>query len=317
MIKYITKLLVASLLLSLCISCDDDKSDFEFHAPIPLGDPFILLHDGTYYAYGTSSPDGIVVFTSDDLKLWKQQTELALHKDNSWGNQWFWAPEVYYIESEKKFYMYYSVEERIAVATSDSPLGPFVQEAKAPLLSEGSIDASLFIDDDGQAYLFYNKFNWGNVIWVAKLNDDLQTLDLNTQTECIRVSQEWEREAGLVNEGAFVIKHNGLYYLTYSANDYRSHNYGIGYATATSPMGPWTKYEGNPILQQPSDLKGVGHSAMFSDKQDNLRIVFHAHFDATQVLPRFMHIANVSFTNDNPAIMTISEKYETPRLTYK
>ncbi len=184
-------------------------------------------------------------------------------------------------------------------------------------MTEGSIDASLFVDDDGQPYIYYNKFNAGNVIWVAKLLDDLQTIDLDTQTECIRVSQDWEREMRVVNEGAFVMKHNGLYYLTYSANDYRSQDYGIGYATADSPMGLWTKYEGNPIFQQPSDLKGVGHSAMFRDKQDNLRMVFHAHFDETQIFPRFMHIANVSFTNDNPAVMVISEEYETPRLTYK
>ncbi|WP_255491014.1 hypothetical protein [Dysgonomonas sp. 520] len=81
-------------------------------------------------------------------------------------------------------------------------------------------------------------------------------------------------------------------------------------------MGPWGKYEHNPILQKPKDLQGTGHSAIFKDKDGNLKIVFHAHYDATTVEPRFMHISDVSFTNDNPAVMVVSNDYFTPGLTY-
>ena len=51
---------------------------------VPLGDPFILLHDGTYYAYGTHAADGIEVYTSKDLRKWKLHG-LALHKDDVGG----------------------------------------------------------------------------------------------------------------------------------------------------------------------------------------------------------------------------------------
>ena len=61
---------------------------------VPLGDPFILLWEGKYYAYGTYSTDGIAVFVSDDLLSWSSTTSLALHKDDVWADQWFWAPEV-------------------------------------------------------------------------------------------------------------------------------------------------------------------------------------------------------------------------------
>ena len=67
---------------------------------IPLADPFVFYEDGTYYAYGTYSSNGIVVFTSSNLIEWEEQPQLALHKDNCTEKQWFWAPEVYKITDE-------------------------------------------------------------------------------------------------------------------------------------------------------------------------------------------------------------------------
>ena len=86
------------------------------------------------------------------------------------------------------------------------------------------------------------------------------------------MEEVWPR----VNEGPFVIKRNGIYYMTYSANSYESPFYGIGCATATDLMGTWTKYEENLLLQKPGELVGVGHSATFTDKAGKLRLVFHA-----------------------------------------
>lgn len=282
---------------------------------VPFGDPFIMLHDGTYYAYGTNAADGIEVYTSDDLRNWIKAPKLALHKNDSWADRWFWAPEVYYIKEKGKFFMYYSADEHICVATADSPLGPFVQEKKQPMLEgEKSIDNSLFIDDDGKAYLYFDLFNDGLNIWVAELEDDLQTIRKSTMTKCINVSQPWEEIWPRVNEGPFVTKHKGVYYLTYSANSYESPFYGVGYATATSPMGPWTKYDKNPILQKPENLVGVGHSAMFRDKRGRLKIVFHAHKDETKIHPRGMYIADVSFTDDPTPVMQISGRIMRPRV---
>src|SRR5690606_2081252 len=90
-----------------------------------FGDPFILWHDDTYYAYGTYSDDGIAVYVSQDLLTWETVSgnRLALDKKDSWGDRWFWAPEVYQVDGT--FYMYYTADEHICVATSNSPLGPF------------------------------------------------------------------------------------------------------------------------------------------------------------------------------------------------
>ena len=160
-------------------------------------------------------------------------------------------------------------------------------------------------------------FNDGLNIWVAELESDLETIKKETLTKCINVSQPWEEIWPRVNEGAFITKHNGLYYLTYSANSYESPFYGIGYATSSSPMGPWTKYDKNPILQKPDSLVGVGHSAMFRDKAGKLKIVFHAHRSPESIHPRDMYIADVTFTDDAVPTMKISGNILKPKLVIK
>jgi len=112
-----------------------------------------------------------------------------------------------------------------------------------------------------------------------------------------------------------VIKHEGVYYMTYSANSYESQYYGIGFATADRVTGPWKKYEHNPILQKPGDLVGVGHSSMFVDKEGKLRIVFHAHNSTEKIHPRHMYIGTVRFEKrGRRQIMVIDNEFLTPRL---
>jgi Beta-xylosidase len=292
---------------------DVDKTNIKENSPVLLGDPFILLDNGTYYAYGTHASGGIEVYTSTNLKEWKLQG-LALNKDDVWADRKFWAPEIYKVNG--KFYMYYSADEHICVATSDSPLGPFKQtEQKPMILDEKCIDNSLFIDDNGKPYLFFVRFNDGNNVWVAELESDLTTIKKETMHPCIHVSQEWEKVWPRVNEGPFVIKHKGLYYMSYSANSYESPLYGVGCATASNIMGTWTKYDNNPLLQSPGDLVGVGHNAMFTDKEGRLRIVYHAHKDKNSIHPRAMYIGYVTFEKSGGVDkMKISNDYISPEL---
>ena len=91
-------LLLSFLLCALC--CAKEQDNQPAGRQLMLADPYILPDDGTYYMYGTSSPNGIVVYESKDLKTWEgpcgNATEgLALHKEDSWGEKNFWAPEVY------------------------------------------------------------------------------------------------------------------------------------------------------------------------------------------------------------------------------
>jgi beta-xylosidase len=185
--------------------------------------------------------------------------------------------------------MYFTVQERIAVAESDSPLGPFVQEIKAPFhLDVPEIDTHLFIDDNGTKYLYFVRFTNGNEIWGAELNDDLRSINEATLTRCIGASQAWEDSSlephphAKVNEGPFVLRHNGLYYLTYSANHTANPGYGVGYATSSHPLGPWQKYEGNPILAGDGvKINGPGHHSFAISPSGQMYMVYHTHFDMT------------------------------------
>ncbi len=314
-----TFLVLLLILLVQGVSCKNEvKIDGKTsEQKVPFGDPFIMLHNGTYYAYGTHGSGGIEVYTSNDLQTWEGPLGVnngyALHKNDVWSDQWFWAPEVYFVN--EKFYMYYSTDEHICVATSDSPLGPFLQDLIKPMIEdEKCIDNSLFIDD-GKAYMTYVRFNDGNNIWITELEDNLKKIKAETITKCMNVSQAWEEVWPRVNEGSFIIKHNDIYYMTYSANSYESPFYGVGFATADNVYGPWVKYEANPILQKPGELVGVGHSAMFTDKDGQLRIVFHAHNNKTEIHPRHMYIGKVGFEIKNgKEIMVIDEEFITPIL---
>ena len=277
---------------------------------LPLADPFILCHDGLYYAYGTSDDNGIAVYTSEDLLYWTRQPVLALHKNDSYADRWFWAPEVYFLNGI--FYMYYSADEHICVATSNSPLGPFVQNVKTPMLSDKAIDHSLFIDDNGKPYLFFVRFTDGNAIWMAELENDYKTVKTATMRLCFAANTSgWEAMMAKVVEGPFVVKHKGYYYLTYSANHYESKDYAVGYAYTSNITGTWTKYSGNPILRRPNGLVGTGHHSLFHDNDNNLRMVFHAHRDAANIHPRETYITSVGFTTQSTAdIMTVNTNWQ-------
>ncbi|SHJ80305.1 Glycosyl hydrolases family 43 [Tangfeifania diversioriginum] len=317
----VSSIFIFFMLMLVCsnMSCvADEKQENNSSQKIPFGDPFIVLHEGKYYAYGTHGTDGIEVYVSDDLHTWRGpvgvKNGLALHKDDVWANRWFWAPEIYFVNG--KFYMYYSADEHICVATSDSPLGPFTQKVKKSMIeNEKAIDNSLFIDGDGTPYLFFDRFNDGLNIWVAELEENLLEIKPGTMHKCINVSQEWEEVWPRVNEGPFVIKRNGKYFMTYSANSYESPFYGIGLATADKITGPWEKYENNPVWQKPGDLVGVGHSAFFTDKEGNLCIVFHAHNSKENIHPRNMYISTVTFEEVNgEEIIKIDENFFAPVL---
>lgn len=290
---------------------DDVAHSYEIiNEKLPIADPYVLFHNGKYYAYGTHTK-GFEVYISDDLKHWRKNPVLALDPVNSWGTKWYWAPEVYYVESKKRFYMFYSVDEHICVASANTPEGPFVQNVKKPIVeNEKGIDTSLFIDDDGTAYLYYVRFTGGNVIWVAEMNDDLQSIKVETLTKCITADSSWEKKQGTIAEGPSVMKIENTYYLIYSANHYENKDYAVGYATSESPKGPWKKYSGNPILRRDKKaassvgLVGTGHGAPFICADGTYKYIFHAHASNTSVGPRTSYISNFNISNDGVISIT-------------
>lgn len=280
--------------------------------PVAVGaDPHILFHDGVYYLYSTNAVNsGYKVFTSTNLKTWEDKG-YCLRTADVYGsptkNAGFWAPEVYNYNG--KFYLIYTVDEHLGIAVADSPLGPFTSPKQSYISEHREIDGHLFFDDDGKVYLFFVRCGSsagtgiGNEIFGAEF--DMETLTYKNE-KCILYPQadtwEWIGDTGYVAEGPSVLKHEGKYYLTYSANGYTSKDYAIGVAISSSPLGNYEKYEGNPILKK-SEANGVygpgHHSFTYSPDGTELLIVYHRHNSKQEVSSRTTCIDRAYFEYDD------------------
>ncbi|MDD4578487.1 MAG: glycoside hydrolase family 43 protein [Sphaerochaeta sp.] len=286
---------------------------------IPLGDPFVYTHKGVYYMTGTSIPDsGFNYYTSKDMVTWEFGGALFRPSEDHYGVGYFWAPEVKYYQD--RFYLTYSSRDKesglllSALAVSDRPEGPFT-ELYAPWFNTGqsAIDCHIFIDDDSNQtpYLFYSQngaregYSYGEN-YVVKLNEELS--DFAGDPVLVgKASQEWEKvdyDVNRCNEGVFALKHNGNYYITYSANHTSYSHYGVGTSKASHPLGPWIKDADNPILTSDDALRisSPGHSCIVrSPDGKELYIVYHAHRDYNIPKPsddRIVYIDRVYFNRD-------------------
>lgn len=272
---------------------NDNNSSRYIKTTINLADPTIFEDHGTYYLYGTSSDDGFLVYCSTDLNKWigpigANAGGFCLSKGDSFGTKGFWAPQVF--KYRGKYYMAYVANEQLAIATADSPKGPFKQSTLSHIPAQTKeIDPFIFFDDDGKIYMFHDRLINGNHIYVAEMDSDLNVLKEGTAKECISISESWEnteKTSWPVIEGPTVFKLNGIYYLFYSANDFRSKDYAVGFATAPSPYGPWTKHKDSIINWRNIGQYGTGHGDIVRDNKGNWLYVFHTHNSITTVNPR-------------------------------
>lgn len=236
-----------------------------------------------YYLYPTS--DGFLgwggyyfkTFSSDNLVDWKDEgVILDLKKDVPWAGRNAWAPTIIEKELKKgqyKYYYYFSGAQKIGVAVSDEPAGPFVDSGQALVdwkpqgINRGQeIDPDVFRDPVSGKYYLY----WGNgYMAVAELNDDMVSIKKETLTT---FSIPHFREA------IEVFYRNGMYYFLYSENDTRSEDYRVRYGMSKSPTGPIEYPEDNLILSKVPEkgIYGTGHnSALQIPKKDEWYIVYH------------------------------------------
>lgn len=275
---------------------------------VTLADPTIYVENGTYYAYGTWGPDssiGIPVYTSTDMQVWTSAAKLALTPGDAFGTKGFWAPQIF--KHGGRYYMFYTANENIAYATADTPEGPFTGGARIES-DVRQIDPFVFFDIDGTPYLYHVRLQNGNRIFVARMSDDLTSIDKSTLRECISAAPgSWEDTRSVkwtVTEGPTVIRRDDTYYMFYSANDFRNPDYCVGIATASSPFGPWTK-SSEPIIHRSGfGLNGTGHGDLFADNDGSLWYVFHTHFDNNKVVPRQTAVVRVDPVTFKPDVST-------------
>ena len=250
-------------------------------APAPAlegytADPAIRVFGDTYYLYPTSDKPhwqttDFSVWTSKNLVDWnKQAMVLDVTRDLSWARIEAWAPDA--IARDGKYFFYFCAGGEIGVATGASPLGPFKDALGAPLVRKGTgidtnpIDPYPFIDDDGQAYLYYGN---GRLANVYRLKPDMVTLDGPPQAIAL---QEFR-------EGVVVFKRQGKYYFMWSIDDARSPNYRVGWGVADSPLGPVTPAARDFIvLQRHGAAVGTAHHSVVNvPGTDRWYVAYHRH----------------------------------------
>jgi GH43 family beta-xylosidase len=291
-----------------------------------MADPFVLQHEGCYYAYGTGSlsPDGwpFPVLQSTDLVSWKQHGWSLIPP----GGDEFWAPEV--AHHDGVFYMYYSAhgidgkDHQLRVATQTSPFGPF-QDAGRVLVPDQpfTIDAHPFQDKDGRWYLFYSQdfltiddpYRVGTGIVVDRMLD-MFTLAGEPRV-VIRPHADWQlfkaqrSMYGAVYdwytiEGAALRFHNSRYYCFFSGGAWEHDNYGIAYVVADHVLGSYSlPSETQQVLLRsvPGRVIGPGHNSFTtSPSGDQEYIVYHA-WDPGMTARR-MCIDPLSWDNGTPVI---------------
>ena len=249
-------------------------------------DPHVIRHEGKFYMYPTTDGKGYDVFVSEDLVHWEQKPKCFTDRRGG-----AWAPDVFHHKNgDGKFYLYYTLNRRgggkqIGVAVADGPLGPFQDRTN---LVDRSIDAHLFQDDDRALYLYYTEIEGGFKIKVQRMADPLTKK--GEPVEVIRPTVDWERKKGSVTEGPWMLKHKGLYYLMYSGSGADGPDYAIGYATAKSPLGPFTKYANNPIAKRGNGVFGPGHHSVVTGPDGKLWMVYHQQNSEEPGWKRFLAI---------------------------
>ena len=288
-----------------------------------FADPFVLSVDGTFYAYGTEPPvDGplvVPILRSDDLVHWTALGH-ALERPELRTERNYWAPEV--AREDGRYYLYYSagVEDRghrLRVASADRAEGPFRDHGRALTAGDDpfTIDAHPFRDVDGQWYLYYARdFLDGERVGTALVVDrmlDMETLEGRPRT-VLRASSDWQlfaRQRSMYGgvhdwhtlEAPFVVRRNGRYYCLYSGGSWLGESYGVSYAVADDPLGPFVEAPGDgPHLLRsvPGRVVGPGHCSVVTAPDGCDYLVYHA-WDPDRVARR-MCIDRLEWEADGP-----------------
>jgi arabinan endo-1,5-alpha-L-arabinosidase len=276
-------------------------------------DPDLLEVDGTYYAYATNGNNqNVRVARSDDLTEWEALPD-ALPTLPPWvipGKTW--APEVTEI-GPGRFVMYFTATnfrptaQCVGVALASAPEGPFEAVGDAMLVCPtelgGAIDASTFLDTDGTRYLLWK--NDGNCcgldtwLWIAPLSPDGTAL-AGDPVQLVKQDLPWE---GTLVEAPTLVEHEGTYVLLYSANDYGSGAYTIGFATAPAATGPYTKSPEPLLSTSMTGERFIGPGGqdvvVGPDGQDEL--VFHS-WEGGQTY-RAMNVLPLEWEGGTPSVV--------------
>jgi xylan 1,4-beta-xylosidase len=270
-------------------------------------DPSILRAGSGWYATATSGSwlPAFPVLRSGDTQDWRQ-VGAVLERRPSWAADDFWAPE--FVRRSGRAFVYYAALGRdgrrcLAVATSARLRGPYQDEG--PLLCSriGEIDPLPVTDEHGGDWLVWkqdgNSRGRPTPILAAPLAPGGLAL-AGVPRELFRADAPWER--GLV-EGPALLRHDGMFYLVYSAGHCcgRNCNYVTGVARSRSLLGPWEKRPG-PFLEDSAAFRCPGHVGVAGAPGGGLLLAYHAYARGDPANRQFL-IASLRFdAEDWPAV---------------
>lgn len=256
-------------------------------------DPAPMVYNDTVFLYTTHDEDDAegfkmqdwLLYTSTDMVNWTDHGVVASLKSFDWvkRDNGAWAEQV--VERNGKFYMYCPIHGNgIGVLVSDSPYRAFKDPLGKPLVWQkehwDDIDPTVFIDEDGQAYMY-----WGNPnCYYVKLNEDM----ISYSGDIVKLKETPEH----YQEGPWFYKRNGHYYLAFASTCCPE---GIGYAMSDSPTGPWkTKgYIMRPTERTRGNHPGIidykGKSYVFGLNYDLLKLETNTHYERRSVSVAEMH----------------------------
>jgi beta-xylosidase len=267
-------------------------------------DPSVVKIGNTYWASATTSNwlPAYPLLKSNDLINWQTTGHVFLQRPQ-WADYYFWAPEITY--EKGKVYVYYTAHKKggnlcIAVASADKPEGPYKDHGPLMCQEVGSIDAFPMRDENGKLYLIWkedgNSVNKPTPIWIMEMNEDRTAL-IGEKKELFRNTENWE--ANLV-EGVSMMRHGDYFYAFYAAAGCCGSGctYASGLARAKSLLGPWEKYEKNPILTSTDKWKCPGHGTPV-EKDGRHYFLYHAYDTESSVFTgRQGLLAEFKFTPD-------------------
>lgn len=258
-----------------------------YHNPVQRGDypdpSLIRVGVRDFWATTTSTEwaPQFPLFHSRDLVHWKRRGAV-FNERPAWSRGSFWAPELsYYCGC---YFVYYVAEHEsgpltIAVATARRPQGPYVDHGPLIGQSAGSIDPFALTGEDGKRYLIWkedgNSIGVPTTIWVQPLRDD--GLQLVGEPRVILTNDcAWE---GDVVEAPCVTWRDGYLYMFYSGNACCGERckYAVGVARSRSVLGPWEKFDGNPILDTNASWRCPGHGSIVEATDGRTFFLYHAY----------------------------------------
>ncbi len=276
-------------------------------------DPDVIEHEGVYYAYATNhNLKNVQVATSTDLINWQVPNLDVLPNLPRWViPNLTWAPEVSKWP-DGTFRLYFTArnaafpKQCLGVASASSPLGPFEVQGDSMLVCPeelgGAIDATVYFDNETPYLIWKNDGNCCGIptsFYMSELSQDGLSI-VAEPVILLGTSQDWE---GILIEAPTLIKEGSTYYLFYSANDYGSENYAVGYATSDNLFGPYTKFDGPWLSTELFDgrIIGPGGQDIFKDKNGQWHALFHGWNISKSA--RYMYHRPLNFVEGRPELV--------------